>query len=359
MALGREDATRIGRFCLGGGGWATALHEADRCVVRIGRAASSGTEEFSFDGTTYEEALRAAADAGVLKASCVEKQIAFLARALPDHSSEVTPEPTAVGTPKRLNELFPLLTRAISALVHDTQIERGTSSLFLSSGGRLFGDELRRTWWNTDTRRRELSRLRERGLSGIAPELERRLDRAAGMLDEIEARRPEVAAIGTTPSQVIDRYTATNTELLGIIDSLASTGRGDPAIQPTALAWMALLYAMEKTGLERAHLSAVFSWDRYAEGQHATVAATIAARESYLHIFSAAAPRPAGELLRETLRSEVEYTCSEMERVALRRREGGFGIDPAAWFSAITRKMDLLGQVESAVSASMATRAPA
>lgn len=357
MGLGREDATRIGRFCLGGGGWATALQEDDRCVLRIGRTVTSGTEVRSFDGETYEEALRAAANAGVLKATCVEKQIAFLARALPERAPDVTPEALAAGSPARLTELFPLLTRAISALVHDTQVERGTSSLFLSSGGRLFGDELRRTWRNTDARRQDFSRLCERGLSGVAPGLARRLDRAAAMLDEIEARRTEVAGIGTTPSQVIDRYTATNTELLGIIDLLASTGRVDGAMQPTALAWMALLHAMEKTGLERAHLSAVFTWDRYADGQHATVAATIAARESYLHIFSAAAPRPAGELLRETLKSEVEITCSEMERVAL-GRAGGFGIDPAAWFTTITRKIDLLGQVESAVRASMATAAP-
>ena len=353
MALGREDAMRIGRFCLGGGGQATALQEHDRCVVKLGRSVSWGTEDFTFDGTSYEDALRAAAQAGVLKPSCLEKQIAFLARTLPESGPDATP---ALGPPPtQLTELFPLLTRAISALVHDTQIERGTSSLFLSSGGRLFGDQLRKKWRNTDARRSDLSRLCERGLSAVAPGLERRFDRAAAMLDEIEARRAEVAAIGTTPSQVIDRYTAANTELLGIIDSLASTARGDSAMQPTALAWMALLHAMEKMGLERAHLATVFSWDRYADGQHATVAATIAARESYLHIFSAAAPRPAGELLRETLTSEVGFTCSEMERVAMHRREGGFGVDPAAWFSAMTRKIDLLGRVESAVCASLAT----
>jgi len=258
-----------------------------------------------------------------------------------------------VGSPARITELFPLLARAISALVHDTQVERGTSSLFLSSGGRLFGDELRKTWRNTDARRQDFARVFDRRFSGVAPALVRRLERAASMLDEIEARRTEIASIGTTPAAVIDRYTSVNTELLGIIDSLASSGRVDGALQPTALAWMALLHAMEKTGIERAHLAAVFTWDRFADGQHSTVAALIASRDSYLHLFSAAAPRPAGELLRETLRSDVETSVSEMERVALGRREGGFGIDPAIWFTSVTRKIDLLAQVESAVSASI------
>lgn len=353
MSLAREDATRIGRFCLAGGGWATAIEEDGRCVLRIGRSVTSGTEVRNFEGATYEETLRAAASAGVLKSTCVEKQIAFLARALPERNPDVTPEALTVGSPARITELFPLLAHAISALVHDTQVERGTSSLFLSSGGRLFGDELRKTWRNTDSRRQEFHRLCDRRVSGVAPTLLRRLERAGAMLDEIEARRSEVAFLGTTPAQVIDRYTAVNAELLAVIDSLASSGRVDGTLQPTALAWMVLLHAMEKTGIERAQLSAAFTWDRFADGQHAAVAGLIAARESYLHVFAAAAPRPANELLRDTLRSDVESAVSEMERVALGHREGGFGIDPADWFASMTRKMDLLGQVESAVRASI------
>jgi hypothetical protein len=353
MSLAREDATRIGRFCLAGGGWATAVEEEGRCVLRIGRSVTSGTEVRNFEGATYEEALRHAANAGVLKSTCVEKQISFLARALPERNPEVTPEALMVGSPARVTELFPLLTCAISALVHDTQVERGTSSLFLSSGGRLFGDELRKTWRNTDARRQEFARLCDRRVSGVAPALSRRLERAGTMLDEIEARRSEVAFLGTTPSAVIERYSTANSELLAVIDSLASSGRVDGTLQPTALAWMVLLHAMEKTGIERAHLSAAFSWDRFGEGQHAAVAGLIAARESYLHVFAAAAPRSVGELLRDALKSEVESAVSEMERVALDHREGGFGIDPAAWFASATRKIDLLGQIESAIRASL------
>ena len=42
-----------------------------------------------------------------------------------------------------------------------------------------------------------------------------------------------------------------------------------------------------------------------------------------------------------------------MERIALVRREGGFGVDPLAWFAAITRQMDLLSEAEAKVRASL------
>jgi hypothetical protein len=43
-----------------------------------------------------------------------------------------------------------------------------------------------------------------------------------------------------------------------------------------------------------------------------------------------------------------------MERIALTCREGGFGVDPVAWFAAISRQVDLLGEVEASVRTSLA-----
>jgi len=151
--------------------------------------------------------------------------------------------------------------------------------------------------------------------------------------------------------RIIEAYSAVNAELLAVSDTLAADGV-ERGLRPTALAWMALLYAKEKVGIERAELGSAFAFDRCGDEQRQIVAALIAARRSYLHMFSAAAPRRAVRLLERTLASEVVIALEEMERLAL-TKVGGFGVDPLAWFTTATRHMDLLGDIEGAMLANL------
>jgi Nitrate and nitrite sensing len=355
MSICREDATRILRFCLAGIGWGSALHEDDLCVVKVAFSGPQGSDTHRFEGKTFEGVLRQAAEAGVLKAASLEKQIAFMTRVLPARHGGGTAE---AGSSSRFPEhvdveaLFSRMTAAISALVHETQRERGTSSLYLSSGGRLFAEELHGQWASTDTRRSELVTFRRQNAALLSPALIRKLEQAEELLSDLCLGREQIKTLRVMPARVIDTYTNTNGQLLSVIDALAQGGV-DTALRPTALAWMALLYAKEKTGVERAQLASAFTCDRYTEGQHAAVSALIASSDSYLHLFSAAAPRVAGELLRKQLHSDVANAVTEMEKVALLKWDGHFGIDPTAWYSNISRKMDLLSDVESAVRASL------
>jgi hypothetical protein len=360
MPLGREDATRIIRFCMAGNGWGSATREEDVCIVKIVQAGPTDGEVDRFEGPTFEDALRAAADAGRMKAGCLEKQIAFMARSLPEPGSAGEGEPPRESesvAARAEGRLFPTITSIISSLVHETQRERGASSLYASSGGRLFGIELREQWKSTDERRAELTAFRDSNPAGLPRALAFRLDRTEEMLTSLVEKRAEIERLHMAAPEVIDRYSAVNAELLGIIDELA--GRAAVArARFSALAWMALLHAKEKTGVERAQLSSVFAWDRFVDDQHAVISGLIAARQSYLHLFSVAAPQLARELMRRMLESPVERAVSDMERVALEHREGGFGVDPAAWFAAISRKIDGFTEVEAVVRVSLSQPGP-
>jgi len=157
--------------------------------------------------------------------------------------------------------------------------------------------------------------------------------------------------------ELIDAYSRVNREFLQVIDALLPLV-ADPAHRPTALAWIALLNAKEKTGIERAQLVSAFQRDRYVDGQYQALLGLIAARDSYLHLFSDAAPASARELLHEQLASEVASTVHRMEQIALDRRRGGFGVDPTDWFAAISAQIDRLGALESAVLTSLAAQRP-
>lgn len=358
MALNREEATRIARFCLAGVGWGTALREDDACVIQILRSegGASAVEARRFAGETFDSALRKAAAGGAIDSARLEKQIAFLARTLPGRDRE-TP---AAGGPWRgtsggaasPGETFSLLTQTVSAFLTQAQSERGISALYLASRGRRFGARLETQWRSTDAQRARLAVIHDVYRHRLAPEAEQRLQRAEAMAAKVVEGRRLIEDLATSAPEAIVAYSQMNAGFLAVIDALAARGT-DVAFRPTALAWMALLHAKEKTGMERAQLASAFATDRFALGQHAAVSGLIASSESFLHVFAAAAPPPAEELLRRSLTSEVASAVAEMEGIALAHERGGFGVDPEIWFTSVTRKMELFAEVERAVHASV------
>jgi hypothetical protein len=359
MALGREEATRILRFCLAGDGWGSATYEEDACVLKLVLNGPERAEACRFEGTTFEDALQQAVVAGVLKGSSVEKQIAFVARASPRERSEGASGEGGRGAAggEGSAALFPAITAVISALIHETQRERGISSLYAASGGRLFGSELTEQWRATDRRWRELIAFRQRHWSRLPSAVVNQLASAEELLVAVVASRSRIEGLKVIPTDLIEAYSHMNGEILRVIDDL-SFRVVEPLQRPTALAWMALLYAKEKTGIERAQLASAFERDRFFEGQYQSVLGLIAARNSYLHLFVAAAPPQTGALMREKLGSDVMGVVEHMERIALEHRDGGFGVDPTTWFTAMSRQMELLGDVESAVRVSLTHTAP-
>ncbi|HEY6475670.1 MAG TPA: hypothetical protein VI456_03760, partial [Polyangia bacterium] len=77
MPLTRQDAQRLLHFCLGpDDSGSVQLAEDGAALVTVAPAESpAGTAAVrTFEAATFDSALRQAADAGMLKAACVEKQ---------------------------------------------------------------------------------------------------------------------------------------------------------------------------------------------------------------------------------------------------------------------------------------------
>ena len=344
MALGADEATRILRFCLAGDGWGTAAQEDDAHVLNVVVNGLAQARAFRFEAGSFEDALKLAVDAGVLRAGNVEKQVAFVERTSQRRSPDLPVAPLQ----------FPEATAIVSALVNETQRERGLSSLYAASEGRLFGEELAAQWRTTERRRRELIRFRERFAGRFPLPVAGQLARAEELLGNVIAARSRIEKLMVRPKELIESYSQMNREFLRVIDGLLATII-DPLQRPTGFAWVALLYAKEKTGIERAHLVSAFEHDRYFDGQYQALLGLISSRESYLHLFTAAAPSPAADLLLEKLESDSANAVQKLEQIALAHRRGGFGVDPTDWFRAISQQMDLLGDVESSVRNSLAS----
>jgi methyl-accepting chemotaxis protein len=349
MPLDQADAVRILRFCLAADDSGTAnLRDDGSCAVTIALCRSS-YEVRTFEGATFEEALRRAGNGGALKTACVDKQIAFLARRDPAAETPAlrVPTPVPAAPANDVGSPFLALADALGGLLHETQRERGVSTLFVASRGQLLAKELLEQHARVDAQRAATLGLLEHA-RGTPPSVLHRLDRAAAVMTQLGATRAGVEDLVVTTPQIISFYSAVNVELLAALDAFMVAGVPG-AGRSGALACVALLYAKEKTGVERAQLAEAFLQDRFAEGQRLSIAALIAAQTSYLHIFSAAAPRAADQLLRRTLASPAVAEVQRMESVVYGGNDAGFGVDPSIWFSAMSRKIDMLGDVSSSV----------
>jgi len=344
MPLNRQDALRLLHFCLGpDDSGSVDLADDGAALVTVARAEAptGGAGVRTFEAATFDAALRQAVDAGMLKGACVEKQIAFLSKD-GARDGRVTPEPTPTRRPPR--DLFPRLVTAMAALLHEVQVERGMSAICAASSGRHFRRELARQRERANAKRDRMTVVRRELAEPLGTTLARRFEKVDAQLRAIGKARAALDAGEISAQEIVVTYTAANLELLGIGDGALVAFAPGPQ-HPSALASVVLLYATEKTGIERARLGASFAARSFSDEDRQTLAGLLSARRSYLHIFAATAPRVAEELLARALSSTVESDLSRAEDLILAGREDETDLDARGWFNLTSRKIELLDEV--------------
>ncbi len=242
-------------------------------------------------------------------------------------------------------ELLAELSVHAGDLLHETQKERGSTALYLSSGGTQFVDELPAQQATTDGPRFELIDFVDANAADLPDEVLGGLQPALDALGEIEGRRERAIALDGELPEFIGWYTAMNADLLTSI-ALMATESPDERVAIDSAAYVSFLNAKERAGLERAQLSAAFATDRFAPGQLATVVSLVSAQTSFLDLFEAlAAPEVLAFHVERQSAPAVEETV-RLERLAIDNGVGGFGVDPTVWFDTITQRINLLKEVE-------------
>ena len=357
MPLTRQDALRLLHFCLGpddSGSVDLADDGAALVTVAPAEAPAGGPGVRTFEAATFDAALRQAVDAGMLKGACVEKQIAFLSRdggreasgprdgGARQGQAGATAESTPTRPPPR--DLFPRLVSAMAALLHEVQVERGMSAICAASSGRHFRRELVRQRERANAKRERLTAVRRELAEPLGATLARRFEKVDAQLRAVAKARAALDAGESSAQEIVATYSAANLELLGIGDGALVAFAPGPQ-HPSALASVVMLYATEKTGIERARVGAAFAARSFSDEDRQTLAALQSARRSYLHIFAATAPRAAEELLERALSSTVESELVRAEELILAGREDETDLDARGWFNLTSRKIELLDEI--------------
>ncbi|MBT7306646.1 MAG: HAMP domain-containing protein, partial [Gammaproteobacteria bacterium] len=257
---------------------------------------------------------------------------------------------------EKLGELS-VLVGNLSRLIHETQKERGASAGFTGSKGKKFAEMLPKQRKVTDQRITEL----KSGLSSLNPDRygKRFAKQLAAFLADIEqlaATRDQVSRLALPLPKVVGWYTAMNAKLLAVVENMPHVV-SDAELVAKITAYVNYLQSKERTGIERAVLSATFGGDRFAPGMYKKFIELVAAQNNFIHVFNAMASASDKKIYLTMMKHESVAQVETMRKTAFEKAQsGGFGIDAEQWFKTMTLKINQLKQVDDQLSEGIADR---
>lgn len=239
------------------------------------------------------------------------------------------------------------LATKISIVIHELQKERGTSAGFLGSKGKNFGENLQKQRQLSDEKIKELKVfLQNITLEEYPKNVNDALQVSLKNIDEINAIRSGVDSLNVKVGDVLGYYTGTIAKSIQTIVEVINISTSD-VVTRNLIAYVNFITAKENAGQERAVLSNTFSADRFAEGIYNRFLALTVAQGIFLEEFKRYA---SSENYNAYFKVTNDKSFSEVERMRQIARDkfmsGGFGVVGTYWFDTITRKIDLLKEVE-------------
>lgn len=235
----------------------------------------------------------------------------------------------------------------IGTVAHELQRERGRTAVFINSKGTKFVTELPAQRQATDRRSAELQeQLATFKAAAFGADFQRQLKSGLDALAQLEARRSAASALPLTAADTTEYYTQTIAALLDVVVAMSHLSK-DAEVADGIQCYVNFLQGKEQAGVERATLAGVFTIDKFSGDNFNRWAKTVAAQETFFRVFRSFASEAQKAFFIERVRGEAVVAVTAMRQTALdRRNEGGFGIAPAVWFDASTRRIDQMKEVE-------------
>jgi len=244
---------------------------------------------------------------------------------------------------------------AAGDLIHPMQAERGMSVGFIQSKGQKFADTLPGVRTKTNERLAAYKQLLNGLDTGSMPDLKKAVAEAQHKLDGLAGIRDQVTNYSIPAGQSAGFYTGAIAGLLEVM-STAAAYNSDPEIAQELLTYHAFANAKENAGQERALTTAGFVANKVDPAQYRTILSKIHKQEAYLDSFMDSAGGPEKIALKGVLDGEAALEVQRMRDIMAERSiEGGFEVDPTAWFKRITDKINGLYEVEQLITKNINT----
>ncbi len=241
-----------------------------------------------------------------------------------------------------------------SGLIHELQKERGRSAGFLAaSTDRKLLSQIKKQRAETD----ETLSSWKQALKGMktashSKEFAAVLTKAETAASTLAALRADVMGGSIAVSEMASRYTNIIARHLDIIKGMVTLS-SDAAISRKITAFVGLLEAKERAGLERAMGNAGFAAGKFSPQVFQRFVTLVAQQDAFLSEFQHHATEAERAIYSNVMRGPYIKDVNKM-RAHIFKTNGA--IDPdlfssAEWFSAITGKIDLFKKIEDQLSA--------
>lgn len=249
-------------------------------------------------------------------------------------------------------ELQPLAELAvhISAVIHETQKERGRAAMFVGSNQEKGGQALREQQRVSDEKIEALAAfletfdLNSRQEAAFVP-----IREGWSNLKNLERHRDAMNR-DLSLKESIAYYTKMHARFLeGIAGFSGILTNHDLLSQMSS--YVNFMKAKERAGQERAVLSGTFAADRFMPGLYVRFITLVADQASYNEVFLSFATREQKQLFEATMQRPEVAKTEAMRAIALSKPEGGFNVDATEWFTIQTQKINFLHEIEKSVAA--------
>ena len=234
--------------------------------------------------------------------------------------------------------------KLLNEVLHETQKERGATAGHLGSKGTKFASILQQQIINTDIKiakfKATLKTIENTdSFKHIVINLNKLLDIRTSI------RKQQISS-----TEAIKFYTTLNSHILDIDASLIHKCKTAKCARELN-SYYSFLMLKERTGIERAILSNTFAQNRFSDGMKTKFVKIIAQENTYLNTFMINANKNTLTFFDNKIKDKSFKSVQDMRNIALNTTTiGGFGIDSKVWFNTISKKINLLKQVENKLS---------
>ncbi len=242
----------------------------------------------------------------------------------------------------------------ISALVHETQKERGATAGFLTSKGLKFSTTLREQKSSTNVKYKALqSTMKNIELDQLPKSFIADLENALRTFNDIDSIRSKVKSFTISKKDAISYYSGMNGLFLDSIAVLASESTQESIVKELN-AYVNFLYSKERAGIERAVGAGIFASGSASTEDRIKFNSLISEQKSFFKAFDILATQKAKDYLDHTLVGNAVDEVIRMRSIVLGSEPVlSFNIEGAYWFKTITLKINLLKKVEDELSSNL------
>ncbi|MCP5020325.1 MAG: HAMP domain-containing protein [bacterium] len=263
-------------------------------------------------------------------------------------------------TVKRMEDIQSLTELAVqtSALIHETQKERGYTVGFLKSGGTVFTTELPNQRKSTDTKATALREfLADFDLSSHGPEVQGQFEDGLARLEKIQANRSAISSRSMKTGDAIRYYTGMHKLFLSSIAAMAHRSE-DAGLAQSLTSFAIFLEGKERGGIERALMSGALATNSMEGAALKKLAEIVARQHEYFatfqrtstpkeyDIFETAMSKPAAKVAEDMVQDTFALALSVEDPSNL-----GSELSAPTWFEASTSRLGLLKEIERGLAA--------